>query len=129
MSKSDSDRERRAAAVRVRAYLLWEEAGRPHGRDLELWLQAEQEVVHLADPADAFAGGSGVEVENKPFPRAAAKRASPAAASAAKPKLRSVKPPARAKKVKAAAGKTAAATTKRKTRATPALPVVDGATS
>jgi hypothetical protein len=27
--------------TRRRAYLLWEEAGRPEGRELELWLQAE----------------------------------------------------------------------------------------
>jgi hypothetical protein len=31
--------------VRIRSYLLWENAGRPHGRDLEFWLCAEAELL------------------------------------------------------------------------------------
>ena len=35
--------------VANRAYRLWENAGRPHGRDLEFWVQAEAEAHgHLA---------------------------------------------------------------------------------
>jgi hypothetical protein len=30
--------------VANRAYRLWESAGRPHGRDLEFWVQAEAEA-------------------------------------------------------------------------------------
>jgi hypothetical protein len=30
--------------VASRAYRLWEQAGRPHGQDLEFWIQAEAEV-------------------------------------------------------------------------------------
>src|SRR5262249_18391008 len=30
--------------IRIRAYELWESAGRPHGQDRELWLQAEREL-------------------------------------------------------------------------------------
>lgn len=30
--------------VRTRAYLLWEQAGRPEGGDLEFWEQARQEI-------------------------------------------------------------------------------------
>jgi len=30
--------------IRRRAYELWEQAGREHGRDAEHWLQAEWEV-------------------------------------------------------------------------------------
>jgi len=30
--------------VANRAYRLWENAGRPHGRDLEFWVQAEAEA-------------------------------------------------------------------------------------
>jgi len=30
--------------VTNRAYFLWEQAGRPHGRDLEFWIQAEAKV-------------------------------------------------------------------------------------
>jgi len=31
--------------IRVRAHQLWEEAGRPHGHDVEHWLQAEREFL------------------------------------------------------------------------------------
>jgi hypothetical protein len=31
--------------IEVRAYLLWEGAGRPHGRHHEHWAQAEKEVL------------------------------------------------------------------------------------
>jgi len=37
-------KEHREQAVRERAYELWEAAGRPHGRDLDHWLSAEQQV-------------------------------------------------------------------------------------
>ena len=30
--------------VRDRAYELWERAGQPNGKDVELWLEAEQEI-------------------------------------------------------------------------------------
>lgn len=32
------------AFVQDRAYRLWDEAGRPHGRDWEFWFRAEKEV-------------------------------------------------------------------------------------
>ncbi|BDA84899.1 hypothetical protein Sa4125_24410 [Aureimonas sp. SA4125] len=32
------------AAVRDRAYFLWEEAGRPVGREHEFWAQAAREI-------------------------------------------------------------------------------------
>ena len=31
-------------AASVRAHELWEQSGRPSGRDLEFWLQAESEI-------------------------------------------------------------------------------------
>ena len=31
-------------AISARAYELWEQDGRPSGRDLEFWLQAESEI-------------------------------------------------------------------------------------
>ena len=31
-------------AVRARAHQLWEQAGRPEGRDREFWLQAELDL-------------------------------------------------------------------------------------
>lgn len=39
MPKPDRDEE-----VRDRAYLLWEEAGRPSGREHEFWAQASREI-------------------------------------------------------------------------------------
>ena len=35
--------------VRARAYGLWEEAGRPSGRDAEFWLEAERQVKEHLD--------------------------------------------------------------------------------
>jgi len=32
--------------IRGRAYFLWESYGRPSGRDLEHWLEAEQEIEY-----------------------------------------------------------------------------------
>ncbi|MCW4116876.1 DUF2934 domain-containing protein [Aurantimonas sp. MSK8Z-1] len=32
------------AAVRDRAYFLWEQAGRPSGREHEFWAQASREI-------------------------------------------------------------------------------------
>ena len=34
--------------IRIRAYQLWESAGRPHGQDQQLWLQAEKELRQAA---------------------------------------------------------------------------------
>jgi Protein of unknown function (DUF2934) len=34
--------------IRQRSYQLWEQEGRPEGRHLDHWLQAEQELAELA---------------------------------------------------------------------------------
>jgi len=34
-------------AIAERAYALWEQEGRPHGRNLDHWQRAEQEVTRL----------------------------------------------------------------------------------
>ena len=34
------------ADIRPAAYLLWEESGRPAGRDLEFWLTAQERLRH-----------------------------------------------------------------------------------
>jgi len=31
--------------IRIRAHQLWEQAGRPHGHDVDHWLQAEREML------------------------------------------------------------------------------------
>ncbi len=47
--------------IRTRAYLLWEQAGRPEGGDLEFWERARQEIeaeqaAKEADVPDPAAG-------------------------------------------------------------------------
>lgn len=42
--------------VRLRAYLIWERAGQPQGRDAEHWYQAEREVAQEEDAAGLRAG-------------------------------------------------------------------------
>jgi hypothetical protein len=37
-------------ATRRRAYKLWEDAGRPWGRDRDFWLQAERELLRRPRP-------------------------------------------------------------------------------
>ena len=37
-------REITTDCVASRAYILWEQAGRPQGRDVEHWLQAESQI-------------------------------------------------------------------------------------
>ena len=37
-------REITTNCVASRAYILWEQAGRPQGRDVEYWLQAESQI-------------------------------------------------------------------------------------
>ncbi len=44
-----------------RAYRLWESAGRPHGRDLEFWVQAEGEAHGTASSGTAGVGGTSAE--------------------------------------------------------------------
>ena len=62
-------------AIRELSYLIWEREGRPHGRGLEHWLQAEAEL------------SVAQEVASKPrairTPAGAAKRASAGAAKSA----------------------------------------------
>lgn len=43
-------------ALRVRAYYLWEAAGRPEGRELEFWAQAERQAAEQATMARGFGG-------------------------------------------------------------------------
>ena len=43
-------------SVRLRAYLIWERAGQPEGRDAEHWYQAEREMAQEEDAAGLRAG-------------------------------------------------------------------------
>nr|WP_091963704.1 DUF2934 domain-containing protein [Bradyrhizobium shewense] len=40
----------RRGQIHARAQQLWEEAGRPEGRDVEFWLQAERELMDRGEP-------------------------------------------------------------------------------
>ena len=53
---SSADPAAREQAIRERAYVIWEEEGRPQGRHLEHWLQAETEIDFGA--ASGRVGGS-----------------------------------------------------------------------
>ena len=65
-------------AVSVRAYFLWEAAGRPEGRSLEHWLQAEAQAAQAAAPKAARP-----PVRRKPEPKTRARtKTRPAAVQA-----------------------------------------------
>jgi hypothetical protein len=63
--------------IRERAYAIWEREGRPEGRSIAHWLQAEDELVH--------AGLNGVTEEGKPVRAARAANRSRAKAAASAP--------------------------------------------
>ncbi len=43
-STTTPQREITSETIAARAYVLWEQAGRPSGRDVEYWLQAESQL-------------------------------------------------------------------------------------
>lgn len=61
-----------AEQIRKRAYEIWEDEGRPHGRDMQHWVQAETEfhpglrVVDLSDPLPAAAKKPARKKTRKP---------------------------------------------------------------
>lgn len=81
-----SDDEHR---VRKLAYRLWEEAGRPQGRDQEFWHMASARIAAEALDRKPTAGPEP-EVKAPPPPPAEPKKAK-AAASAVKPAKRAKK--------------------------------------
>ena len=63
--------------IRVRAHQLWEQAGRPHGHDLEHWLQAEKEfLLNSAAPEALMKEPSGAESRPAKKPSKGAKKTS-----------------------------------------------------
>jgi hypothetical protein len=58
-------------AIALRAYHLWERAGRPSGRDLEHWLQAEAELNAASQREILKFVSTGADTKSKPV-RAAA---------------------------------------------------------
>src|SRR4029078_644460 len=45
-------------AIRARANQIWEEHGRPEGRDVEFWLQAEREIKGSCQARKTYGSGS-----------------------------------------------------------------------
>jgi len=67
--------------IRIRAHQLWEQAGRPHGYDLDHWLQAEKEQLLNSVAAAPLAERefSGADSERKPAKKAKAENGAPKA--------------------------------------------------
>lgn len=68
--------------VKIRAHQIWEEEGRPHGRDHDHWLQAEREIggntdepARKAQPFDEIgsqeteSATDGLDAETSPLTR------------------------------------------------------------
>jgi hypothetical protein len=73
------------AEIAARAYKIWEQEGRPHGRDFEHWLEAEREISGTVAPPR----------NPEPAPaRQAAQRRLSAAAMARPRRTRKAAPPA-----------------------------------
>jgi hypothetical protein len=87
----------RNGKIRERAYLLWEQEGRPDGREQEFWLRAEHDVSNEAKPAPRRIKAASVAAmpdapKRKPrTPKAAAVASKTRARSAANGKAVSVK--------------------------------------
>ncbi len=94
--------------IAQRAQALWEQAGRPEGRALEHWLEAERQLQNSARPASALA----------PAPTPASRETKPSAKQAAKPvakqaeKSMPTKKPVAKTSVRAASGTGAVASSK-----------------
>lgn len=59
----DADKDE---TIKARAYQIWEEEGRPHGRHHEHWLKALEETGHAEPAAEQHPGmmGDGTEEQN-----------------------------------------------------------------
>jgi hypothetical protein len=80
--------------IRVRAFHLWEQAGKPEHRDHEFWMAAEREMTAEASPNRH--GDETPPPARKKTPKAAAPLAPPAQAPVAPPAQAPVAPPAQA---------------------------------
>lgn len=79
---------RRASATAERAYQIWEGEGRPHGRDMDHWLQAESELAREGGPskqARPTARKRMTAVASTPKPKSARAKAPRKTAGSTKP--------------------------------------------
>ena len=58
--------KRQSKSIAQRAYELWEKAGKPHGRDLEHWFQAEIEVAKQSRRRQAASSNGPEAMPAKP---------------------------------------------------------------
>jgi len=79
--------------IEVRAYQIWEQEGRPHGRDLEHWIRAAEELAPAANGAGSEDAAPKAKAAAKPRAARNAAAAAPAAETTApvKPKRRTTK--------------------------------------
>ncbi len=91
------------SAIREHAYFLWENDGRPFGRDAEFWERARQEMTALMVPKATKAKAAASEAK----PTKAGGKKPAAAAPKAEPKVVDAVAP---RKVRAAAAKAEPAT-------------------
>jgi hypothetical protein len=87
--------------IAARAYQLWEEEGRPHGRDLDHWSKAASELSANGNGSNGNGNGAvAIEAENgdaaKPAKKASARAKTIADPSA--PAAPKAKKPAKSKK-------------------------------
>jgi len=62
--------------IEVRAYLIWERDGRPHGRHSEHWAQAEKEILGEQNAKAPAKKKPKAEAKPKPEAKPAVKRVS-----------------------------------------------------
>lgn len=83
--------------IRVAAYYIWEQAGRPEGKEKECWIKACEQL---------FAANNKKSASSKSAPKKTVKKASPAAVkSSAKTDPKPVIVPARPAKAKKVSAK------------------------
>lgn len=59
-----------ADEIKLRSYLIWENEGRPHGRDTGHWLQAEAELATEVPKASTARKSAATKPKSKKAPKA-----------------------------------------------------------
>ena len=83
--------QRKEQAIREHAYHLWEQDGRPHGRDVEFWERAAQEIASLTRRRGAGVAAASAAKTKAPVSKPA-KAATPRVRTSA-PKLKAERTP------------------------------------
>lgn len=70
--------------IRVAAYYIWEQAGRPEGADKDCWIKAVEQLFAAKPACKKSACKSSAKVAAKPAAKKAPAKAKPAAKSSVK---------------------------------------------